>query len=162
MVAYVIGLAVLVLLIFDMRRPPEPRGPWLRVLCVAPFWIASLLSFFVAAQAPRGRHPFHIHVAFDRQDLMHSLTKVAHLRSISILFLLAVLAFGTNRLLLAFAATELVGVGWEIAEATVIGHRGALSDLAPNLVAGLIALGVIAAIRQLTSVAHHDPQLSQL
>src|SRR5205814_1705938 len=61
--------------------------------CAAPFWIASILSIFVAVQAPRGRRPFQIHFhLFWREDLMTSMTKVAHLRSIAILFLLAVLA----------------------------------------------------------------------
>ena len=140
---------------FDLAHPPQPRPLWLRVLRAAPFWIASIRSIFVAVQAPRGRRPFQIHFnLFWREDLMTSMTKVAHLRSIAILFLLAVLAFGVHRLLVAFAVTELVGVGWEIAEATVIGHRGAVSDLAPNLVAGAVALAVIAGLRWMLARRH--------
>ena len=69
---------------FDLAHPPQPRPPWLHVLRAAPFWIASILSIFVAVQAPRGRRPFQIHFSlFWREDLMTSMTKVAHLRSMA-------------------------------------------------------------------------------
>jgi hypothetical protein len=119
----------------------------MRVLRGAPFVIVAALSIFVAAQAPYGRKPFAIDFSISRADLAWSMTKVAHLRSIAIIFLLAVLMVGTQRLMLAFALTMLVGVGWELAETTVVRHHARLADLAPNFVSGLATLAVIAGIR---------------
>jgi VanZ family protein len=62
---------------------------------------------------------------------------VPHFKYISILFLLAVVATGTKRLSLALALTMLVGVAWELAQTTVIGHNARVADLAPNVVAGV-------------------------
>ncbi|HXU30679.1 MAG TPA: hypothetical protein VN851_08900 [Thermoanaerobaculia bacterium] len=75
------------------------------------------------------------------------MTKVPHLRSIAILFLLAVVAFGIRRLLVAFAVTMALGITWELAEATVVGHYARLADLAPNLVSGILVLGFVAGLR---------------
>jgi len=149
MLPYLIGAATLTLLLFEMARasavPPKPL--WLRMVLGAPFVIVAALSLFVAAQAPHGRKPFSVDFSVAREDLARSMTKVAHLRSIAVIFLLAVLAFGTRRLILAFAMTMLVGVGWELAEATVVRHYARLADLAPNLVSGLLSLAAIAGIR---------------
>jgi hypothetical protein len=149
MLPYLIGAATLTLLLFEMSRTSAPprRPPWLRVVLGAPFFIVAALSIFVAAQAPRGRKPFSVDFSVARADLARSMTKVAHLRSIAVIFLLAVLAFGTRRLILAFAMTMLVGVGWELAEATVVRHYARLADLAPNLVSGVLSLAAIAGIR---------------
>jgi VanZ family protein len=57
----------------------------------------------------------------------------------AMLFVLAALATGGARLWLAAVLTFLVGVGWEIAQTTVIGHNPRVVDLFPNLVG--IALG---------------------
>jgi hypothetical protein len=119
----------------------------MRVLRGAPFVIVAALSIFVAAQAPHGRKPFAIDFSISLDDLARSMTKVAHLRSIAVIFLLAVLAVGTQRLMLAFGLTMLVGVGWELSEATVVRHYARLADLAPNVVSGLTTLAVIAGIR---------------
>ena len=48
----------------------------------------------------------------------------------------------------------LVGVGWELAETTVVGHHARLADLAPDLVAALSALVMTLGLRwMVTSLA---------
>ena len=121
-----------------------------RALRVAPFLAVSALSLWVAGRAPEGRKPFQFDVSLSGEDLARSMTKVPHLRSIAILFVLATLAVGSDRLLLALGLTMLVGFGWEIAETTVVGHNARLADLAPNLVAGIGSFAIVAAIRWLT------------
>jgi hypothetical protein len=151
MFPYIVGVCALAFLLVEMAkvsaRLPD-SVPW-RIVRAAPFVIVAALSIIVAAQAPHGRKPFHIDFSIAPDDLAWSMRKVPHLRSIAVIFLLAVIAFGTRRLLLAFAATMLVGVGWELAESTVIRHRAAVSDLAPNIVSGLVSLIIIAGIRWL-------------
>jgi hypothetical protein len=149
MFPYLVGTLALALLLIDMARPSTAprRSLLMRVLGGAPFVIVAALSIFVAAQAPHGRKPFAIDFSISPPDLARSMTKVAHLRSIAVIFLLAVLAVGTQRLMLAFALTMMVGVGWELAESTVVHHYARLADLAPNLVSGLVSLAVIAGIR---------------
>src|SRR5438067_2405794 len=140
MYPYIVGGCALAFLLVEMARAsPRIREsvPW-RIIRATPFAIVAALSIFVAAQAPYGRKPFHIDFSIAREDLAWSMTKVAHIRCIAVIFLLAVIAFGTRRLLLAFAATMLVGVGWELAESTVIRHHAAVADLAPDLVAGVV------------------------
>jgi hypothetical protein len=156
MFPYLVGTLALALLLLDMaRRSTAPRRSLLmRILRSAPFVIVAALSIFVAAQAPHGRKPFAIDFSISLPDLARSMTKVAHLRSIAVIFLLAVLAVGTQRLMLAFTLTMLVGVGWELAESTVVRHYARLADLAPNLVSGLASLAVIAGIRWVFQARH--------
>jgi len=149
MVPILVTAAAVVLLLFDMARVGEAvrRPAWEVILRAVPFVVAGALSIFVAGQASRGRHPFQVDFSLSREDLARSMTKVHHLRSIAILFLLSVIAFGVHRLFRAFAATMLVGVGWEVAEATVVGHHARLADLAPNLLAGVAILLLVAVVR---------------
>jgi hypothetical protein len=149
MVSIVVTAAAVVLILFDMARVRETvhRPAWEGIVRAGPFVVAGALSIFVAGQASRGRHLFQMDFSLSREELVRSMTKVPHLRSIAILFLLAVIAFGVHRLLRAFAATMLVGAGWEIAEATVVGHHARLADLAPNLVAGVAVLLLVTAVR---------------
>jgi hypothetical protein len=149
MLSLVIAAGALVLIVLDILRPPaqRPAPLWFRVARAAPFVIVSALSLFAASQAPRGRKPFQVDFSLSREDLALSMSKVAHLRSIAVILLLAVVAFGTQRLVAAFGATMLVGIGWELAETTVIGHYARLADLAPNITSGAFCVLAIAGIR---------------
>ena len=50
-----------------------------------------------------------------------------------------------------------VGGGWELAETTLVGHHAALIDLLPNLVAALVARGLLAAIRAVVLAPRRRP-----
>jgi hypothetical protein len=149
MAAIVIGVAAVLLLIVEMSQPPA-RGPIptpQRIIHSIPFVAVSALSLWVAGRAPQGRKPFQVDLSLSADDLALSMTKVPHLRSMAIIFLLAALAVGSRRLASAFALTMLVGLGWELAEATVVGHHARLADLAPDLVAAVSALAMILGLR---------------
>lgn len=111
-----------------------------RILRVVPFASLAVLSLWVAGTGPRGRKSFQFDWTISGSELVRAVTKVPHLRATAVLFLLATLAVGSNRLLLAFGLTMLVGVGWELAEATVVGHNALLIDLAPDLIGTLTAV----------------------
>lgn len=74
-----------------------------------------------------------------------------------VLFLLALLAVGMARAGLAAGLTVAAGVGWEVAETTVVGHHAALVDLLPDLVAVLAAWLVVAAVDPARSRAGRRP-----
>lgn len=148
MLHLIVGAGAFLLIVLDMLRPPpRTRAAWLRLTRAAPFVIVSALSIFVASQAPHGRKPFQVDFGLSRDDLALSMTKVAHLRSIAVILLLAVVAFGTQRLVVAFGATMLVGIGWELAETTVVRHHARLADLAPNIASGAFCVFALAGIR---------------
>lgn len=119
----------------------------MRIARALPFIVFALLSFYIAARAPRGRHAPRVDFSLASADITRSLTKAPHLGGAAIFFFLAVLAFGIDRLGRAFAATMLVGIGWEIGEMTVVGHYARLADLVPNIVSALICLAIVAGIR---------------
>ena len=112
----------------------------LRILRIVPFACLAALSLWVAGRSPLGRKPFQFDWTISGSELAQVVTKAPHLISTAAFFLLATLAVGTNRLLLAFGLTMLVGVGWELAETTVVGHHARLIDLAPDLIGTLIGL----------------------
>jgi|GEM_PF-627454 len=151
-----VGLFVVVLLaagalfvIVHMLRSEESQPPrtWVRRVRAAPFVICATLSLWIAQRAPHGRKPFTADLSLAREDLVQSMTKVPHLVGVAVLFLLAVVAFGTRRLGWAFLTTMLLGIAWEIEEGTVIRHYCRLTDLAPNLTGAVLALALVAAIR---------------
>ena len=147
----IVAAAALAFLVWDMlRQPPATAAPrWARTLRALPFVFVALLSIYVAGSAPHGRKPFHVGWSVAPDDLAFAMTKAAHWKSIAVILLLAAIAFGVRRLYVPFAATMLVGVGWEIAEATVVGHYARVADLAPNIASGILTVAVLAAIRQL-------------
>ena len=118
-----------------------------RILRVVPFASLAVLSLWVAARSPLGRKPFHFDWTISGSEVARAVTKVPHLRATAVLFLLATLAVGSNRLLLAFGLTMLVGVGWELAETTVVGHNARLIDLTPDLIGTLTAFGFVVLAR---------------
>jgi len=120
-----------------------------RILRIVPFASLALLSLWVAGTGPRGHKPFRFDWTISGSELARAVTKVPHLRATAVLFLLATLAFGSNRLLLAFGLTMLVGVGWELAEATVVGHNARLIDLAPDLIGTMTALVFVTLARRI-------------
>jgi VanZ family protein len=77
------------------------------------------------------------------EAIANALTKVPHIASMAMLFVLAVLATGYSRVWLAAVLTFLVGVSWELVQTTVVGHNPRVVDLFPNLVG--IAVGWIIA-----------------
>jgi VanZ family protein len=79
------------------------------------------------------------------------MTKVPHLKWMVVLFLLALLAVGVKRAGTAAGLTLVVGVCWELAETTVVGHHAALTDLLPDLVAVLGSWVVIVGIGKMSS-----------
>jgi hypothetical protein len=149
MIAVVVALGALAVIVRDLLRYKRSSSLWLRVVRAVPFVAVALLSLWTAAQAPHGRHAFHVDLSLSPEGLAWSMTKVPHLKSIAVLFLLAVVAFGVDRLVWAFAATMAVGVGWEIAEATVVGHYARLADLAPDIASGVVCLVLVATMRWL-------------
>ena len=79
--------------------------PTVRILRVLPFACLAVLSLWVAGRSPLGRKPFHIDWSISVSELAQVVTKAPHLISTAVFFLLATLAVGTNRLLLAFGLT---------------------------------------------------------
>ncbi|HFG7094657.1 MULTISPECIES: hypothetical protein [Acinetobacter] len=79
------------------------------------------------------------------ETITNALTKVPHIASMVMLFILAVLATGYSRTWLAAILTFLVGVSWELVQTTVIGHNPRVVDLFPNLV-GIILAWIIVSV----------------
>lgn len=62
-------------------------------------------------------------------------------------FAAADLSGADRRLVLALAMTMLVGLGWELAQTTVVGHNARLADLVPDLVAAGACLAIATGLR---------------
>ncbi|MFC3074191.1 hypothetical protein [Shinella pollutisoli] len=77
------------------------------------------------------------------EAIVNALTKMPHIASMAMLFVLAVLATGYSRIRLAAVLTFLVGVSWELVQTTVIGHNPRVVDIFPNLVGIALAWIVV-------------------
>lgn len=113
----------------------------LSVLRVLPFTALALASVWAANRAPDGRRPPQMDFTVTLEAIANALTKVPHIASMAMLFVLAILATGHSRVWLAAVLTFLVGVSWELVQTTVVGHNPRVVDLFPNLVG--IAVGWI-------------------
>jgi VanZ family protein len=111
----------------------------LSILRVLPFTALALASIWAANRAPDGRRPPQMDFAVTPEAIANALTKVPHIASMGMLFVLAVLATGYSRVWLAAMLTFLVGVGWELVQTTVIGHNPRIVDIFPNLVGIAVA-----------------------
>ena len=129
-----------------------------QLLRAIPFVLFAALSLFTAVRAPLGRHRFRVDLSLSWDDLARSITKVQHLRGFAVLLLLAVIAFGTQRLLVAFLATMALGIATELAQATVVGHNARLADLAPDSLGCIISIVVVAGLRRALSPREEKPE----
>jgi VanZ family protein len=123
----------------------------IRVLRTLPFLVLAALSIRAAAQAPQGRGHFAINMGITADGLAEAVTKIPHIRTCAVLFLLATIAVGSRRLSLAFGLTMLIGASWEVAEATGIGRNSRLVDLAPDLIGTFLSLVLVLLIRSLVN-----------
>jgi hypothetical protein len=128
----------------------------IKILRFIPLVTLAIVSLWVAAGLSVERRPFHFDFDMSSYALRSSLHKVEHFKATALVFLLAWLAFGNRRLILAFVLTILVGIGWEIAESTAIGHTARLSDLAPDLVAAVSCLLVAMFVRRSSPMRRGD------
>ena len=109
------------------------------VLRVLPFTALALASIWAANRAPDGRRLPQMDFTVTPEAIANALTKVPHIASMAMLFVLAVLATGYSRVWLATVLTFLVGVSWELVQTTVIGHNPRIVDIFPNLVGIAVA-----------------------
>ena len=109
------------------------------VLRVLPFTALALASIWAANRAPDGRRPPQMDFTVTLEAIANALTKVPHIASMAMLFVLAVLATGYSRIWLAAVLTFLVGVSWELVQTTVFGHNARVVDIFPNLVGIAVA-----------------------
>lgn len=110
----------------------------LTVLRVLPFTALALAGIWAANLPPDGRRPPQMEFTVTPEAIANALTKMPHIASIAMLFVLAVLATGHARIRLAAVLTFLVDVSWELVQTTVVGHNPPVVDIFPNL--GGIAL----------------------
>jgi len=120
----------------------------IKILRFIPLVTLAIISLWVAAGLSVQRRPFHFDYDLSSYALQSSLHKVEHFKATALVFMLAWLAFGNRRLSVAFVLTILIGLGWEIAESTAVGHTARLSDLAPDLVAAVTCLLVAMFVRR--------------
>ena len=116
----------------------------LSILRVLPFTALALASIWAANRAPDGRRPPQMDFTVTFEAIANALTKVPHIASMAMLFVLAVLATGYSRMWLAVVLTFLVGVSWELVQTTVIGHNPRVVDIFPNLVGIAVAWIIVA------------------
>jgi len=116
---------------------------------VIPLLLLALVSLVVAAGVSAERRPFYCDMNLSSWALLSSLHKVEHYKATALVFSMAWLAVGNRRLRMAFVLTMLLGVAWEMAEATALGHTSRLSDLAPDFVAAFTSLLIAVLIRSL-------------
>lgn len=112
----------------------------------APFLIISIASLWASARTSQGYRAPIFDWDLSWPALVNALTKLPHIGSMVLIFVLAALGTGTSRLWLAAALTLVVAIGWEIVQMPTLGNNPRLADLAPDLVGigigwGLVALG---------------------
>lgn len=104
-----------------------------------PFVVISIASLWAAARTTQGYRDPIFDWDISWPAIANALTKMPHIGSMLLIFLLGVLAFGVGRLWLAALLTFVVGIGWEVVQMPTIGNNPRLADLAPDLVG--IAIG---------------------
>lgn len=118
----------------------------LSVLRVLPFTALALASIWAANRAPDGRRPPQMDFTVTPEAIANALTKMPHIASTAMLFVLAVLATGYSRIWLAAGLTFIVGVSWELVQTTVVGHNPRVADIFPNIVGIAVAWIIVSAL----------------
>lgn len=109
-----------------------------------PFVGIGLASLWASARTTEGYRDPIFDWDIGWPAIANALTKMPHVASMLMLFLLAVLAVGPRRLWLAALLTLLIGIGWELVQMPTIGNNSRLADLAPDLVGIAIGWAIVA------------------
>ena len=107
-----------------------------------PFTVMAVISFCVAAGVGHPRKPMSYDLSLSSESVAFSLAKVKHYECIALFFFLALLGVGPRRAGVAFWISMAMGLGYELAEMTALGHTCRLADLIPDLLAALASLAV--------------------
>ena len=99
-----------------------------------PFVVISIASLWASARTTKGYRDPIFAWAINWPAIANALTKMPHITSMLMIFLLGALAVGVGRLWLAALLTFAVGIGWEVVQMPTIGNNPRLADLAPDLV----------------------------
>lgn len=100
----------------------------------APFVVISIASLWASARTTEGYRDPIFDWDISWPAIANALTKMPHISSMPMIFLLGVLAVGVGRLWWAALLTLVVGIGWEVVQMPTIGNNPRLADLAPDLV----------------------------
>lgn len=117
----------------------------------APFAVISIASLWASARTTQGYRDPIFDWDISWPAIANALTKMPHISSMFMIFLLAALAVGPGRLWLAALLTFVVGIGWELVQMPSIGNNPRLADLAPDLVGigiGWMIVAFAAMLRQ--------------
>lgn len=114
-----------------------------------PFVIISIASLWASAQTEQGYRDPVFDWDITWPAIANALTKMPHVGSMFMIFVLGALAVGVSRLWLAAFLTLLVGIGWEVVQMPTIGNNPRLADLAPDLVGIGIGWTVVALMAML-------------
>jgi hypothetical protein len=113
-----------------------------------PFAVISIASLWDSARTTEGYRDPVFDWDISWPAIANALTKMPHIGSMFMIFLVAALAVGGGRLWLAALLTFVVGIGWEVVQMPTIGNNPRLADLAPDLVGigigwVIVALGTV-------------------
>lgn len=121
-------------------------GSWQRALSVArwaPFVLVGGASLWASARTSEGYRAPVFDWDIGWPAISNALTKLPHIGSMVMLFLLAALAVGYGRMWLAAALSLAVAIGWELVQMPTIGNNPRLADLAPDMVGIAIGWGLV-------------------
>lgn len=99
-----------------------------------PFVVVSIASLWASARTTEGYRDPIFDWDISWPAIANALTKMPHIGSMFMIFVLAALAAGSGRVWLAALLSFVVGVGWEVVQMPTIGNNPRLADLAPDLV----------------------------
>ena len=134
------------------RKPRDPRSYWqqaldLNVMRKLPFWLLAALTLMIAYRAPYGRRPPEFDFDMGWDAMVWAAQKPLHIIACALLMVLGVLAYKWQRWWLAALLTMLIGLGWEIAQTTVVGHNPRLADLVPDFIGVVLGFLIVEGLR---------------
>jgi VanZ family protein len=129
------------------RQNAPPRFLDLEVMRKLPFWLLAALTLMIAYRAPYGRRPPEFDFDMSWDAIVWAAQKPLHIAACALLMVFGVLAYKWKHWWLAALLTMLVGLGWEIAQTTVVGHNPRLADLVPDFLGVVLGWLIVEGLR---------------
>jgi hypothetical protein len=132
------------------KRSRRKAPPWfldLEVMRRLPFWLLAALTLMIAYRAPYGRRPPEFDFDMSWDAMVWAAQKPLHIAACALLMVLGVLAYKWKYWWLAALLTMLVGLSWEIAQTTVVGHNPRLADLVPDFLGVVLGWLIVEGLR---------------
>lgn len=127
---------------------------WGSVILLGFVFVVAYLSFLPLdtysrnhrTHQSRFKQTYEFGTDISAKAIINSATKLDHIAAFTVIFILAALVFGVDKLCITFVSSFAFGVFIEVVQGSIYGRSGQVTDLIPDIMGIIIGFVIIVAL----------------